>query len=208
VINAFGFAFKTGCDSYSANPPCAAILSTVRELCGKAGVNSVTLCHPPPYSLHVAPLEGGQRNPRERYGYLPRARTGRCRDIRPAWRCFLRHLWPCAASPAAVPPSRALQRHPRHCESTRRRDGATPATVRLPTLRQHDPRTNVRTTTEQEAPTPLPSKPLLDGHRTCRGALLEARFARTAIHSVVLYTIPSLVIRTERHDCKPPPLGL
>jgi hypothetical protein len=47
-------------------------------------------------------------NPRERYGCLPRARAGRCRDIRPAWRCLLCHLQPCAAFPAAVPPSRAL----------------------------------------------------------------------------------------------------
>jgi hypothetical protein len=47
-----------------------------------------------------------------------------------------------------------------------RQDTAAPAAARLPDHRQHDPRTDVRTTTEQEAPTPLPSKPLLDGHMT------------------------------------------
>jgi hypothetical protein len=55
---------------------------------------------------------------------------------------------------------------------------------------------------------PLPSKPFLDGHRTHRDALPKARFAKTAIHSVALYTIPSHVIRTVRHYCKLPPLGL
>jgi hypothetical protein len=55
---------------------------------------------------------------------------------------------------------------------------------------------------------PLPSKPLLDGYRTRSDALPEARFARTAIHSVALYTIPPHVTRTVWHDCKLPPLGL
>jgi hypothetical protein len=44
--------------------------------------------------------------------------------------------------------------------------------------------------TKQEAPTPLPSKLLLDEHRTHRDIPLEARFARTATHSTVMYTIP------------------
>jgi hypothetical protein len=39
------------------NPPCAAIPGTVRVLCGKASVNSVTLCHPLPYRHHDTPLE-------------------------------------------------------------------------------------------------------------------------------------------------------
>jgi hypothetical protein len=55
---------------------------------------------------------------------------------------------------------------------------------------------------------PLPSKPLLDGHRTCNDALSEARFARTAIASTALYTIPPHVARIVRHDCKLPTLGL
>jgi hypothetical protein len=36
----------------------------------------------------------------------------------------------------------------------------------------------------------------------------EARFARTAVYSTTLCTILLHVIRTVRHDCKPPPLGL
>jgi hypothetical protein len=50
-----------------------------------------------------------------------------------------------------------------------------------------------------------PSKPLLRGHRACHDAPSEARFARTAVHSVVLCVIPSHVARTVRHACKLPP---
>jgi hypothetical protein len=91
--------------------------STVRELCGKAGVNSVTLCHLLSYDLHVAPLEGGRRNPRKRYGCLPRARAGRCRDIKPAGHVF-------SVTSAPVRPSPPLCRHPGHCS-------AIPGTVGL-----------------------------------------------------------------------------
>jgi hypothetical protein len=35
-----------------------------------------------------------------------------------------------------------------------------------------------------------PSKPLLGGHRACHDAPPEARFARTAVHSIVLCAIP------------------
>jgi hypothetical protein len=57
-----------------------------------------------------------------------------------------------------------------------------------------------------ETPTPPPSKPLLGGHRARHDAPTEARFARTAVHSVVLCTIPPHVARTVRHTCKLPPL--
>jgi hypothetical protein len=50
--------------------------------------------------------------------------------------------------------------------------------------------------------------PPLDGYRTHNNTLLEARFTRTAIHSVALYTIPPHIARTMRHDCKLRPLGL
>jgi hypothetical protein len=82
------------------------------------------------------------------------------------------------------------------------------AVVQPPALRRPDPRADVRTTTKEETPTLLPSKPLLDGYMTRSDALSEARLARTAINSVVLYTIPPRVARTVRHDCKLPPLGL
>jgi hypothetical protein len=54
----------------------------------------------------------------------------------------------------------------------------------------------------------LPSKPLLDGHRTRSDALSGARFARTTIHSVELYTIPPHIARTVRHVSKLHLLGL
>jgi hypothetical protein len=161
----------------------------------------VTLCRPLPYDLHAAPLEGGQWNPRKGCRRLPRSHAGRRRNDG-----LVEHV--SSANSAAVLPSRALQRHPWRCGSTGRQDITTSATVRLPALRQCNPRADVRTTTKLGAPTPLPSKPLLDGHRTRRNVLPEARFARTANHSVALYTILSHVIRTMRHDYKPPPLGL
>jgi hypothetical protein len=94
----------------SANPPCAAILSTVRELCGKAGVNSVTLCLPLPYGLHVAPLKRGWRNPRKRYRCLPRTRAGQHRDIRPVERGS-------SVTSGPVRPSPPLCHHPGHCST-------------------------------------------------------------------------------------------
>jgi hypothetical protein len=94
----------------------------VRELCGKAGVNSVTLCRPLSYGPHVAPLEGGRRNPQKRYGCLPCARAGRCRDVRPAGCVF-------SVTSAPVRPSPPLCRHPGHCSAipgtVGSRDGGT-----------------------------------------------------------------------------------
>jgi hypothetical protein len=77
-----------------------------------------------------------------------------------------RHFRPCAAIPVTVPPFQALQRHRRHCRSPGQRDTTTPAAVQPPVFRQPNPRAGVRTVTEREAPTLLPSKPLLDKHRT------------------------------------------
>jgi hypothetical protein len=79
----------------------------VRELCGKVGVNSTTLCLPLPHRLHVAPLERGRWNPRKGYDHLTRARPGRCRDIRPAERVS-------SVTSNLVRPSPPLCRHPRH----------------------------------------------------------------------------------------------
>jgi hypothetical protein len=55
---------------------------------------------------------------------------------------------------------------------------------------------------------PLPSKSLLDDYGTRCDALSEVRFARTAVLSVALYTIPPHVARTVWHDCKLPLLVL
>jgi hypothetical protein len=138
---------------------------------------------------HVAPLEGGRRNPRKRYGCLFRARAGRCRDVRPAGRVFsitsalCGHPRRCAAIPGTAAPSLALW-------GVGRRNAATPATVRPPAFCQPNPRADVRTTTKQEDPMPPPSKSLLDKHRIRRGAPPEARFTRTVTYSTALYTMP------------------
>jgi hypothetical protein len=99
-------------------------------LCGKAGVNSVTMCRPLPYGLHVAPLERGRRNPRKWYGHQPRARTGRRRDVRPVERvssvtsspvrpspplCTIQGT--AAPSPALRNPGTTRHRHARCCAS-------------------------------------------------------------------------------------------
>jgi hypothetical protein len=67
---------------------------------------------------------------------------------------------------------------------------------------QPHPQVGVRTTTLRRTSTPLPSKPLLGGHRARHDAPPKARFARTAVHSVVLCAIPQHVARTVWHTCK------
>jgi hypothetical protein len=83
---------------------------TVRELCGKAVVNSVTLSRPLRYGLHVAPLERRRRNPQKRYGRLPRAHAGQRRDIKP-----MERISPVTSGP--VRPSPPLCYHPGHCST-------------------------------------------------------------------------------------------
>jgi hypothetical protein len=53
---------------------------------------------------------------------------------------------------------------------------------------------SVRTTTKGKISAPPLSKPLLDGYRAHRDAPPEARFARTAVHSVALSAMPSHVV--------------
>jgi hypothetical protein len=75
--------------------------------------------------------------------------------------------------------------------STRGRNVVTPATVPRMGHCQRPPRAlsePLRSTT-----TPLPSKPLLFGHRTLHDAATGARFARTAINSTALFAIPQHV---------------
>jgi hypothetical protein len=71
----------------------------VGELCGRAGVNSVTLCRPLPYGLHAEPLKRGRWNPRKGYGSPPRARTGRRRDVGPVERVSSVTVGPVRPSP-------------------------------------------------------------------------------------------------------------
>jgi hypothetical protein len=100
-----------------------AIPGTVRDLCGKAGVNSVTLCRPLPYGLHVAPLERGRRNPRKGYGRQPLTRAGRHRDAGPVERVS-------SVTSGPVRPSPPLCHHPGHCSTipdvVEARDDETP----------------------------------------------------------------------------------
>jgi hypothetical protein len=150
----------------SANPPYEAIPGTVREMCGKAGVNSVTLCRPLLYGLYVAPLERGRRNPRKRYGRQPCTRAGRRCDVRPVEHASSVTSGPVRASPL-------LCYHPGHCstipDAVGARDDKTPPHLPLCILRP-----SVSCTLEsvygrrpkREAPTQPPSKPLLGGYRT------------------------------------------
>jgi hypothetical protein len=104
--------------------------------------------------------------------------------------------------PAIATPFRSLHHHPRRCGSMRRQDTATPATMPCTTSCQRHPRVLTRTALERATSTPPPSKPLLDAHRTRHDAPPEARFARTAVYSMALYTMPPHVARTVRHACK------
>jgi hypothetical protein len=59
-----------------------------------------------------------------------------------------------------------------------------------------------RVATEQATPTLPPSKPLLDEHMTRCDAPPDARFARTAVYSTMLYTMALHVDEIVRHACK------
>jgi hypothetical protein len=121
-----------------------------------------TLCHPLPYLLHVAPLKRGRRHLQKGYGHVLCTRRGRRRDKRPARRVF-----PVTSGP--LRPSRSLCHHPKHCSVIPSAVGtqvATPAVVQPPVFRQPSPQTGVWTVNKQEAPVLLPSKPLMDGHKT------------------------------------------
>jgi hypothetical protein len=144
-------------------------------------------------------LERGRRNPRKGDGRLLRARPGRRRDV-----ALVRRVSSVAIGP--VRPFLPSRCHPGHCSTIPDAVGLqgdkTPPRRLLCALR---PRVSVRTTTQREISTPPPSKPLLDGHRACHDAPSEARFARTAVHSVALSAMPSHVARTVRYACKLPP---
>jgi hypothetical protein len=69
---------------------------------------------------------------------------------------------------------------------------------------QQHPRVSVRTMTPRKTSTPPPSKLLLGRHRARHDVPPEARFARTAVHSVVLFAMPLDVARIVRHACNLP----
>jgi hypothetical protein len=152
-------------------------------------------------------LNRGRRNPQKGDERLFHARPGRRRDA---------GLVRCVSSVTIgrVRPSPPPQRHPEHCSAIPyvvgvRGDKTPPRrlAVRLTAPRQLHPRVSVRTITKREVPTPLPSKPLLDGYMAHHDASPEARFTGMAVYSTTC-AIPLHVFSTARHACKLPPLGL
>jgi hypothetical protein len=139
----------------STNPRCAAIPGAVRELCGKAGVNSTTLCLPLPYRLHVAPLERGRWNPRKGYDHLPRARPRRRRDVGPAEHVSSVTSGPVWPSRHYAPIPGAAASSPVLCEpgTTEHHHGCRCAASNPPSANS---RAGVRTETKREAPVSLP----------------------------------------------------
>jgi hypothetical protein len=177
-------------------------------LCGKASVNSVTLCRPLPYDPHVIPLERGRRNPRKRYGRLPRARAGQHRDIRPVERVS-------SVSFGPVRPSPLLCHHPRHYSTIpgavgTRDDKTSPR----PLLCIHWPSVS---RTLESAYGRRPNGKFPHGHPRSRfwgGTRLATMHGGGEIrqddHQLcgAVHHTAMCSFRTVRHDCKPPPLGL
>jgi hypothetical protein len=152
-------------------------------------------------------LEIGWWNPQKGDRRLSRARPGQHRDVRPVSRVFSVTISP-------VRPYPLPRRHPRHCcaipNPVGARDDKMPPRLLLCTLRPPVSRTLEsaygRRPNEKSPHSPLEAAPgrEQDSPRRPAGTL----FARTAINSTILCTIPLLVIRTVWHDCKLPPLGL
>jgi hypothetical protein len=105
-------------------------------------------------------LERGWRNPRKGDGRLSCARPGRCHDVEP-----VRHVSSVTISP--VRPSPLPRHHLEHCSTIPDAVGVQndKTSPRPPAFHQPNPRADARTTARREAPTPPPSKPLLDGYR-------------------------------------------
>jgi hypothetical protein len=152
-------------------------------------------------------LERGRRSPQKGDGRLSRARPGRRRDVGP-----VRHVSSVTISP--VRPSPLPRRHPGHCSTiptlweygtTRRRHVCCCAPYGLPSAApssqcaDRDQTGNPHTATLEAAPGREQDSP-----RHPAGT----RFARTAINSTTLCTIPLHVIRTVQRNCKLPPLSL
>jgi hypothetical protein len=178
----------------SANSPGEAIPATMWRCTVRPGstprhcaTHSRTAGTPHPQKRTAEPSKGD--------GCMFRARTGPCRDVG--------RVPTVTISP--VQPSQPLHRHPRRCRSARRRDIATPTAVPRTASRQRHPRISTRAATKRATPTPPPSKSLLDGYRAHHDVPPEARFARTAIYSTMLYAIPPHVDKTVWHACKLPP---
>jgi hypothetical protein len=162
----------------------------------------VALHHPLPYGWRAAPSkkDGGALEGKTNDYAAPA--QGQRRDVGPAGPVTSVSIGPVRPSPPSSVPSRSLHHHPRRCGGVRKRDAATPTTVPRTASRQQHPRVLTRAAIEQATPTPPPSKPLLDTHRTRHDASPDARFARTAVYSMTLYTMPLHVEEIVRHACK------
>jgi hypothetical protein len=114
-----------------------------------------------------------------------------------------------------VRPSPPLCHHPDHCSTIPGAVGAQDdkASPRLPLC---DLQPSVSPTLEltharrpkEKLPCRYPRSRSWTGTGFAATPPPEARFTKTAIHSMALYTILPHVARTVRHDCKLPPLGL
>jgi hypothetical protein len=138
---------------------------------------------------------------------------GQRRDIGPAGPVTSVAIGPVRPSPPSPTPSRPLHHPPGHCITLPDAveacgDGTPPHQLLYPhmALRQQHPRVLTRAVAGQETSTPPPSKPLLDAHRTHHDTPPEARFARMAIYSVTLYTMPLHIGEIVWYACKLPPL--
>jgi hypothetical protein len=158
-------------------------------LCGMAGDSPVALCRPLPYSRRTVPskedggaLEGktdDYSTPAQDYA----VKSGQRDRSPPSPSVLCGHPHRPNIIPGTTSPSLTLWGD----GATRRRHAGCCAPCGLPSAA---PRANVQTTTEREVSTPPPSKPFLDGHRTRHDVPPEARFARMAVYSIMLYTIP------------------
>jgi hypothetical protein len=171
-------------------------------LCGMASNNLVALCHPLPYGRRAAPSKKDSGALEGKTNDHAAPTQGQRRDVGPAGPVTPVAICPVRPSPPPPTPSRPLHHRPRRYGSMRRQDPATPATVPRTASRRRCPQVLTRAATKQATPTPPPSKPLLDAHRTRHDALLEARFTRTAVSSTTLYTMPLHVDEIVRHACK------
>jgi hypothetical protein len=170
-----------------------------------ANGNPVSLSHPLPYDRRAAPskedggaLEGktdDYSTPAQNYAVT----SGR-RDRSPPSPSVL-----CDHPRRPPTPSPALHHHPQHCGGTGRQDASTPVVVCPASSRQPHPRAYVWAMTKRATPTTPPSKPLLDGYRAHHDAPPDARFTRTAVYSITLYTMPLHIDKIVSHTCKLPP---
>jgi hypothetical protein len=155
-----------------------------------ASNDPVALCHPLPYGRLAAPSKNDGGALEGKTGDYAAPAQGQRRDAGPARPVTSVTIGPVLPSPLSPTPSPALHHHVLHCWGTGRRGATTPAAVRPAASRQPHPRADVRTTATWATPTLPPSKPLLDGYRARHDAPPDARFARTAIYSTTLYTMP------------------